>query len=156
MIPGIELYLVHFVRDPRAVAYSWQKVKTGLDGSSMSKRSIANTSTLWNIWNISSDLFCRYNTMRYVRIKYEEFIHSPQETIQRIITLAGEQVKSLPFLSDDKVKLGVTHNVEGNPNRFQTGIIELKLDDAWKSELRPHHRMFVNMMTWPLLKRYHY
>ncbi len=156
MIPSIELYFVHFIRDPRAVAYSWQKVKTGVDGGMMDKRGIVNTSALWDIWNISSDLFCQYNTMRCVRIKYEEFIRFPQESVQRIINLTGEHVKTLPFTSDHEVKLGVTHNVEGNPNRFQTGLIKLKMDDTWKRELKLHHRMLVNVMTWPLQKRYNY
>jgi hypothetical protein len=70
--------------------------------------------------------------------------------------MLGEQVTETPFLGERTVALSPTHSVKGNPNRFRTGIVDLRLDDEWRHAMRPSERRLVTTLTLPLLRRYGY
>jgi hypothetical protein len=76
--------------------------------------------------------------------------------VRQVIALAGEDPPGSPFVSAADVRLRVTHSVSGNPNRFQTGPIELRPDSEWRHSLGAAHRALVTAVTWPLLLRYGY
>jgi hypothetical protein len=46
--------------------------------------------------------------------------------------------------------------VSGNPNRFETGAVQLRPDVEWVGRLGRSHRALVTAVTWPLLLRYRY
>jgi hypothetical protein len=46
--------------------------------------------------------------------------------------------------------------VSGNPNRFETGTVQLRPDSEWMHGLHRIHRALVTAVTWPLLLRYRY
>ena len=48
------------------------------------------------------------------------------------------------------------HVGPGNPNRFDTGTVELRQDRAWQKQMKPRDRALVTALTLPLLMRYHY
>ena len=48
------------------------------------------------------------------------------------------------------------HTVSGNPNRFETGRIEIKNGEEWRTRMKRGHRAFVTFATWPLLTKYGY
>ena len=53
-VPGIDLRVVHMVRDPRAAAYSWASRKQLTDGGSqahMEQIGAGKSAVLWSIWN---------------------------------------------------------------------------------------------------------
>ena len=52
--------------------------------------------------------------------------------------------------------LGISHTVSGNPNRFDTGSVALRPDQAWKKDMNPRNRNLVTALTFPLLYRYGY
>lgn len=54
------------------------------------------------------------------------------------------------------VELGLDHTVSGNRNRFETGEVAIRLDDAWRRGLSPRRRAVVTALTLPLLRRYGY
>jgi hypothetical protein len=156
MIPSVDLSVVHLIRDPRAVAYSWQKQKTSPDGVHMNRMHPAIVSSLWAIWNVTGELFERRSPTPYLRVRYEDFVDRAPATLETIVDFVGKRSRRLSFVSDDYTQLGTTHNLEGNPSRFDSGKIQLAVDDAWKRELPPHHRRLVTALTWPLLRRYRY
>jgi hypothetical protein len=156
LIPSIDLFIVHLIRDPRGVAYSWQKVKKGIDGTAMNRMNPAVTAAIWNTCNLTSEVMRRRNGVPYLCIHYEDFIRQPRATVQQILKLVGESTAATPFVSDHEVELGITHNVEGNPDRFQSGVVRLRVDDGWRDKLKPGHRRIVTALTWPLMKRYGY
>jgi hypothetical protein len=65
---------------------------------------------------------------------------------------AGE----LAFLDGTTVTLGVDHTVAGNPMRFERGAFELKVDQEWRTSMRPRDRRITTALTWPLLAVYGY
>lgn len=159
MAPGLDLYVLHLVRDSRAAAYSWSKKKPQPDTEDrefMHRHSPAKSAALWDSWNAAAETLWRRTPERYLRLRYEDFVVNPRQSFERILKLIGEEGSELPLASEREVKLGVSHTVSGNPNRFDTGSVELRPDEAWKKMMKPRDRALVTALTLPLLKRYHY
>ncbi len=159
MIPSVDFYVLHLIRDPRAAAYSWLKKKPQPDSETrefMHRKTSAESAALWDSWNASADALWRRTPEKYMRLRYEDFIASPRESFERILTLIGEKNARLPLASEREVKLGVSHTVSGNPNRFDTGAVELRPDQAWMEKMQLRDRAIVTALTLPLMKRYHY
>jgi len=150
MIPLIDFYIIHLIRDPRATAYSWLRKKEDLWIANPIK-----TSLIWDIRNIVTEMLGTNSKAKYLQIYYEDFVARPQETVKRILTLIHEQPLELPFITQNKVNLEVSHGVYGNPNRFKNGVTKIKLDERWKS-MRSIPSFLVTVLTFPLLIRYGY
>lgn len=158
-IPSIDLYVVHLVRDPRAAAYSWSRKKLQPDRGEfgyMDQHAPAKSSALWTLWNAASGAFWQQVPGRYLLLRYEDFVADPREALTRVLEMIGEGGSDLPFVAGSAVELGVSHTVAGNPNRFKTGEVQLRLDDEWKGRMRLRDRALVTLLTLPLLKRYGY
>lgn len=158
-LPAIDLYVLHLVRDPRAVAYSWQRKK--LDPATnelFGRMGQTKSSIVWTAWNSSSELL-RYRMAKhdkYLRIQYEDFIAAPELTIAKISEFTSETVTSLSFSAKQEIALKPTHCIAGNPVRFQVGATRLKSDDEWVDHMRLRDKIVATALTWPLLLRYHY
>ena len=158
MVPGIDLHVVHLIRDPRAAAYSYLKEPQ----PDADKRAYMNrvgpfkSSLLWDAWNVSSEALWRDSSGRYMRISYESFVGNPQHTIEEILDLLGEDARKLPFAGERDAELGISHTVSGNPNRFQNGSVRLRPDDEWAFRMKLRDKTLVTLLTLPLLARYGY
>lgn len=154
----LDVHVVHLVRDPRATAYAWQKRKvydaSGSEPLAMSRHTPARSARLWLTWNLAAELLWARES--YTRIRYEDFVARPREVVEGVLGRLGLPVPELPFVSDHAVRLGPTHAVAGNPSRFTTGVVELRLDDEWRQALAPGSRRLVSLLTWPLMLRYGY
>jgi hypothetical protein len=159
-LPSLDLRVVHMVRDPRAVAWSWQKKKvydpSGEQPKLMSRHSPARSARLWVTWNLASELLWRHHGERYLRLRYEDFARQPRAHVARILEWVGLRPDAVTFTADGAVDLEPTHAVAGNPSRFATGAVEVKPDEAWRQGLAAGPRRLVTLLTWPLLLRYGY
>jgi sulfotransferase family protein len=156
-VHGVDLHVVHLVRDPRATAYSWRRRKSLPDkrgGGFMQQQGPLKASALWTMWNTGAATFWRHEPGRYLRVRYEDFVREPQETIERICAFAGEPFAGSPFVSANEVELAPSHSVAGNPSRFTTGRVVLRPDDEWRTKMRTMDRAVVTAVTWPLLLRH--
>ena len=159
MVPGVDLYVLHLIRDPRAAAYSWSKKKPQPDSDTrefMVRFSPTKSSALWDSWNASAEALWRRTPERYLRLRYEDFVSNPRGSFENILNLVGERDAEPPLVGDREVKLGVSHTVSGNPNRFETGAVALRTDREWISKMRPRDKALVTALTFPLLKHYRY
>jgi hypothetical protein len=159
MVPGVDFYALHLLRDPRAAAYSWSKKKPQPDTDTrdfMVRFSPAKSSALWDSWNASAEALWRRVPDRYLRLRYEDFVADPRECFEKILALVGEPDAGPPLVGEREVKLGVSHTVSGNPNRFETGAVELRTDREWISSMKPRDKALVTALTLPLLKHYGY
>lgn len=159
MVPGIDLRVLHLVRDPRAAAYSWAKKKRQPDSADrefMHQKTPAQSAVLWDAWNAAIEALWRESPEKYLRLRYEDFIADPRASFEAMLKLVGEEGAELPLVGEREVKLGISHTVSGNPNRFDTGAVELKQDQAWTEKMSPRDQKLVTALTVPLLKRYHY
>ncbi|MGH9004967.1 MAG: sulfotransferase, partial [Acidimicrobiia bacterium] len=160
-VPGIDLRVVHLVRDNRGVAYSWTKeVKkpevTGGDDAFMPQYSPSSSGRQWVAYNLLFDALGVIDTTMILR--YEALMAQPRKGLERILAAASEPVtdESFAFLGDGWVDLGVDHTVAGNPMRFHQGRLDLRLDQAWTTKLPERDRKVVTAITWPLQLRYGY
>lgn len=147
---NIDLYVVHLVRDSRAVVFSWSKQKKGLWTESLFK--VAAT---WNSRNIAAEMIKRNLSGTYLQVLYEDFMADPITMTRKIIKPFQVASANLPFISSHKVRLTSSHGLCGNPDRFSHGVIHLKMDNRWH-HLKTRNKVIATALTWPLLYRYHY
>lgn len=158
-IPGVQLHVVHLVRDPRATGYSMRRRKFDPAGKRFLPQhgSIGN-GVLWLTWNLATEILWNHpgSRVRYLRIRYEDFVRRPGEYLRSIVAFAG-QPGDAPLISDrGEVVIGPTHSVSGNPIRMSTGLVQIALDDEWRSKMAWQHKAAAVLLTWPLLLRYGY
>jgi hypothetical protein len=157
--PGLELYVVHLVRDPRATAFSWLRTKPTRDsarGAQMQQQEIWKSSLLWTVWNLTVARLWANNDPRVCRLRYEDFVADPEGQLARVAAMVGADPADLPFLAPDRVSLAPTHSVAGNPNRHDTGVAHLRADDQWRTAMARGDRAVVTLITAMGLRRFRY
>jgi hypothetical protein len=139
---GLDLRVLHLVRDVRGVAYSWAKSDVArphvtTDGAAvMSRFSAGLTAARWTLVEAEAAWLTRA-TERAATVRYEDLVEHPRETLAR--TLAG--LGFSPALGDHlRIEGGLmtlpsSHGIGGNPSRFTTGDVRLRVDDAWRTRL---------------------
>lgn len=154
-VPSIDLRIVHLVRDPRAVAHSRGRPKEQLDTAQkrqMTRSGPARSATDWLVWNaLIKRLFATGNNP-YTLLRYEDLIRDPAAGVEQVLAIADEQGAGVSHLDGSVVHLEANHTVSGNPGRFKTGTVELKLDEAWRSDMATKDRRTVERITAPLRK----
>jgi len=159
LMPELDVRVVHLVRDARAVAHSWRRLKPApdrLDHPYMRQLTPARVALLWATSNLGAELFCRRAPGRYLRVRYEDFIARPRDCIDRISRMTTGKPAALPWVGEHALEIRATHSVSGNPARLATGRVELTLDAEWKTAMPPTDRRLTTALTWPLLLRYGY
>jgi Sulfotransferase family len=160
-LPGLDLRVVHLVRDSRAVAFAWTKLVRRLevaDGRTlMATTHPLTTSRRWLAYNLLFHLLRRLGVATLL-LRYETLVADPAAELGRVLAHTGRAtgLDELRFLGDGWVELGASHALAGNPMRFRRGRTPLRLDDAWRGRLRRLHRLLTAATTWPLLLRYGY
>ncbi len=159
-IPSVDFYVLHLVRDPRGVSYSWRKKKiepsTGKKNERMVEIGPVKSTLIWGSWNLSIELMMGSDKSRYMFLRYEDFVKHPRKSMQKVLRMIGEDQNLLPFVDDRTVELGRNHTVSGNPNRFNEGPVEIRLDDAWRSKILFKDRVLSTVFAAPFLGRYRY
>ena len=156
----IDLRVLHVVRDPRGVAYSWTKTvsRPETDGrEEMTRYTPARSAVLWNAHNAAFGLL-RQRGVAVRRVRYEDFLADPRGVVNKVAAFVGMDTStaSLDFLGTRSVHLGQSHSAAGNPMRFRTGEVELRADEAWRNALPPRQRALVGAVCAPLLRSYGY
>jgi hypothetical protein len=158
LIPGIDPYLIHLVRDARGVAHSRLRRKANPDGAGeMPIVSPWVNAVDWTATNLAAeDLRRRWPQHRSLLLRYEDFVAEPKVAIDRVAEFVGERIGTDPFVDAHSVELGPNHTVSGNPDRFQRGRVTLRADMEWVDRMRPADRIITVALTLPLLLRYRY
>jgi hypothetical protein len=160
-VAGLDLHVVHLVRDSRGVAFSWSKTvkkpEAVHQGAHMNRYSPARSCGRWVGYNGCFELLARLGVPSTF-VRYEDLVRSPRIELERILGRAGVRVgaDASSFIHGHEVDLRPNHTVAGNPMRFRVGNIRLRLDDEWKSRFPSAHRRLVSLLTWPQLVRYRY
>ncbi len=162
--PGLDLRVVHVVRDSRAVAHSWTKQVARPDApaeSYMRTFSPLASATQWNVQNAALHLLARVGTPT-MRVRYEDLACAPEVTLRKIAAFAGLPADgpALRFLGKDATghwaDLTPAHTTSGNRMRFYTGRIPIRTDEAWRAAMSATQRTTVTALTLALLARYGY
>ncbi|WP_210649097.1 sulfotransferase [Nocardioides sp. SYSU D00065] len=159
--PGVDLRVLNVVRDPRAVAWSWQR-------EVLRPHDVSGTDTMWRIparrsaaqWSalqLEMELVARAGVPS-ARLRYEDFVADPVGSVVAASTALGLPVVAdeLPGTDDGGLVLEPSHGLSGNPSRFRSGTVRLRRDDSWTTDMPAAARAVVTGLTLPLLARYGY
>jgi hypothetical protein len=152
-------YVVHLVRDPRAVMHSWTRHVSwpGDDELEMKRFKPWQSAVSWDARNLLAEYVRRrFGPQRSLLLRYEDLVASPEATLRALLELVGEaSTTSLP-IHGTRTELVPGHVLGGNPSKFRTGTIEIREDNEWRQALTPHHRLLATAVALPLLRRYGY
>lgn len=157
---GVDLRVLHCVRDSRAVAYSWTKQvrrpEAQTEASTLMTRYPPGILALkWVQHNLVIDAL-RLRRVPTARLRYEDWVEDSLGSLRQALTLAGLSPDLDSRIDAGGVDLPVTHTCSGNPMRFTRGRVDIRPDDKWRSSLPRSSRILVTAVTAPLLAVYGY
>jgi len=160
LAPGIDLRVIHVVRDGRGVAWSMAKayerdVKSGLQRD-IKPKPVSRTALRWTTVNLAAEYLSRkLGPEKFMRVRYEDFVTDPADVLNRI----GNFV-SLDFSkTGERLKLGEAvlpgHQIAGNRLRMNASIA-LSKDETWRSMMPAAQKAAFERLGGWMLKRYGY
>lgn len=162
-VAALDLRVVHLLRHPGGVVYSWgKKVRRPevAEDSAAAYMPVWSTRLVIRRWitaNLLVALAARLGVPT-IRVRYEDLVADPAAGIGRMTALVGAELApgSLAFLDGEGLQLPPTHTLAGNPMRFSSGRMVLRADDAWRTALPAGKRRWVQVSTWPFRRHYGY
>lgn len=146
-VPGIEVRVVHMIRDLRGIVASWHRPKAYLSVKS------ARLSVLHWYWaNVAAE-FLEHRAAGFSRLRYEDLIGNPKETIEQLASSINGSAVHRSFLRNGQAQIHAQHHVLGNPDKFQCGAILIR---ERKPVLSSALKYAVSLVGAPLLMRYGY
>lgn len=140
--PGLELRVIHLVRDGRAVSRSAVRNldRTVEDGARSWAASIRR----------SEELRRTLPPERWLTVHHEDLCRDPSGVLERIFTFLD--VSSESSIGDFRA---TDHHIIGNRMRLSR-TSEIRLDERWRTEMTPDQRQAVERIAGPELARYGY
>ncbi|MEM8580377.1 MAG: hypothetical protein AAGF50_04180 [Pseudomonadota bacterium] len=121
---GLDVWCIHLTRNPVAVANSWAKEKSGMQDTLPTYERTA-TYTRWALKNLACEALRL--AVPYKRMQFEAFTSAPRTGLREIIDwVPALQGGSHSFNTETSVKFGPFHSVQGNPDRFENGFVEIR------------------------------
>jgi Sulfotransferase family len=157
---GLDVRVIHLVRDIRGVAYSLGKAQVARP------HAVAGADVMWHVGPASASarwLACQSETdllrrcgMRVTRMRYEDFVREPRACVATALTRLGVPAadQRLDHIQGQRVILGPSHGLSGNPSRFQAGDVVLSPDEAWRAQMSRRDRALVTAIALPQLLRH--
>jgi hypothetical protein len=158
----VDLYVLHLIRDPRAVAYSWMRNpdpsgRSGRVGFESQGKGILESTAQWVFFNLLVESVLRRRLgPRYRLLRYEDFATRPYLSVKAILEFVGEAESQVPFLDTRTVDLADNHMVGGNRSKFRRGPTRVDVDNEWERAMPRVAQRACTLLALPLLLRHHY
>jgi len=160
--PGLDLRVLHLVRDVRGVAHSWSKPDVERPHATqdrhrhMAEFSAARTAGRW--LRVEAEALAMTSLARHAAtVRYEDLVAEPGPTLQRALGDLGLPVPAqVDHVRGSVVTLGASHGIGGNPSRFQLGDVRLRVDEAWREHLGRRDRVLATAIGLPALLGHRY
>ena len=153
---------VHLVRDPRGVAYSWQKlVPSDSEPGNMPRKAPAKTAVDWVLQNLLVQLGLQRLGTGYVRVRYEDLASRPEHVLGQISLATGLTIATAAAAQHGIVSplaASEHHLVAGNPGVRQTitSGLQVRADEAWRTKLPLREQRIVTAVCGALMTAYGY
>jgi hypothetical protein len=142
VMPGVEVYPIHLVRDGRAVAHHYTKqVRVDLG---LSDKRFFSSLVIWVGINIICSFILRLSGRPFIRVDYSRFCRDLDKEIKRINEFFGLDIQHERLLK--KLNENVYHNVGGNYLRFKR-INEIREDTEWREKVSGLRYFLGTMLT---------
>lgn len=150
---------IHLVRDPRGVAYSWQKlIPSDSEPGHMPRKAAVKTAVHWVLQNLLVHFGLQRLSAAYVRVRYEDLAARPEQVLRQISKATGLTIP--PAAANDAVSpiAAEHHLVAGNPGvrRAAVGGLRIRPDEVWRAELPPREQRLVTAVCGGLMAAYGY
>lgn len=135
--PGLEVFVLHLVRDVRGVAYSWEK--KGLNGMRAFRR--------WAWLNALFSWYLRVAVPRdhRLRLSYDLFTRDPAGAARRMNAAFGLQLD--PEKLVDAINADVSWRFSGDGMRREP-VSAIRSDPAWRTNLPRAKRWALTVLAW--------
>ena len=159
--PLLDVRAVQLVRDPRAVAWSWQRAQASGQVSGfeeeMERFDPVKSSLMWLESTTSvAWLSARGGRAAHV-VRYEDLVEDPESVLSAVAAFAGlPQPAPGSLVSDGALHLAPSHAAAGNPNRVRSGPVRLRRDDEWAERMPAGQRRLVSLITAPRRRAHGY
>ncbi|RMA41550.1 sulfotransferase [Rhodophyticola porphyridii] len=157
-IAGIDLSLLHLMRDGRGVAWSMMKTHE-VDLSAGVQRPVGGapairTAHRWMAFNLLTEFAAsRVGAQRSIQLRYEDFTADPVGALQPVLAM----VEAARETSDatDLAEIIPGHQVAGSRIRMG-GPLRISRDAAWEVKMPEQDRLKVQRRAGWMLRRYRY
>jgi hypothetical protein len=158
-VPELDLRVIHIVRDPRGVAFSWAKHRTDMSDPerrlTTKRHGVGASTAMWAARNLGAEaLRRRLPEDRFIQIRYEDLVSAPARTLEDVNSMLG--LPTPEHAVESEILLRPNHTVAGNRTRFLEGPVALRRDEEWRDGLSAAHRRLVTALAAPLMGRYGY
>lgn len=159
-ISGLDVYVVHLVRDGRGVAWSLKKAyardaKAGLQRELRPKSTI-RTSLRWSLVNMAAESLAHaVGRHRYLRVRYEDFSADPAGVLNRIGNLVGVDFGGVGARLEEGGRMSARHQLAGSRLRMNPSI-KVERDERWSERMPATSRRLFTIFSWIMLRRYGY
>jgi hypothetical protein len=159
-VDGVDLRAVHLVRDGRGVAASLLRpIAPDPEGGvarALPARPAFRTATRWLLINwLAERTARRLGSARVRRVRYEDLMANPVQTLDAIGELLGIDLSSVAAAAAAGEPLTIGHEVAGNRLRM-AGNLTLRRHDGWRDELGRRDELVVRLVAGRMLRRYGY
>jgi hypothetical protein len=151
-LQGFDVYTLHLVREAAGSAYSWTQKKRRPEASHkggdafMVRIGYGHALLRWARYNLYASLIRNKSPEgRYLYMRYEDFVDTPDSLSERIVSFVGGTDPSW------QNRWGY-HSISGNPVRLgeEAGEITIKPDDRWKTGLPWWKKGVASALSLPL------
>jgi hypothetical protein len=156
---GSDFVLVHLIRQPAAVCWSALRKKNrrakkeGREPLHYALR-CGFTVAAWSIANLACELFGLIYPSQCVRLRYEDMVRLPAETLQALFRRVRPGIE---WSFDDPGTRDNRHQLHGNSvKRHELEIADVKEDLKWMTEMPPEYSRVILALSYPLRVRYGY
>lgn len=150
-LAGIDLRVIHLVRDGRGVAYSCAKRRRTKPGHRSSYGGMA----LWVVENALIGQLLRRQP-HWTMVRYEDFARRPKVTLIRALKEL-EMETDANRLEGAPIEIATTHSVAGsNRVRFAEHSQKIAVDQLWHDHVDPATKCLLTLMGCFTLRRYGY
>lgn len=155
---GADVRILQVVRDPRGVAYSQSKSDVARpqagEGATMASRPALSAAARWTVSQTQVDLL-RVSGLPTALVRYEHFVEDPDSAVRQALADVGIGLlpDALHHLRPGVADLPESHGISGNPSRFRVGPVELRADEAWRTQLPSRQQKAVLALAAPQLLR---
>jgi hypothetical protein len=153
--PGIELDVVHLVREPRGFALSNSRPHDFWPpGTQTIPRGPIRSYVNWVVTNLEAEFLAR-RAHRSTTVLYETFARQPERTLASIVEMIGLDPASPSPIHDGTLTVSrVAHTVGGNPSRPRLGTTKIEHDERWKTDGSRALRVLGPVLAGPLWHHY--
>ncbi|MCK4785079.1 MAG: sulfotransferase domain-containing protein [Desulfobacteraceae bacterium] len=142
--PNVNMKAIHLIRDPRGTVWSFMK-KDVEQKPKDTMRALFD----YFVLNATSTLVRHMFRNRVMKVKYEELVRQPAETIGKIFDFIGLDESIVLSMIKNDAEFEVQHLFDGNRVR-KNNTIKFRADEEWKKKLPRIYKILCTILARPL------